>query len=85
MVWRPTAATGSSACSRSLLALFVVAGASFQKTNGSGWLTSSPAAMFGTVVALVLIAAVLYIGLRLLFRWLDRLWDAIGRGVAAPG
>ena len=59
-----------------VLALFVVAGASFQKTNSSAWLTSSPGAMVGSLVAGVLVAAVFYIGLRLLFGWLDRLWDA---------
>lgn len=68
-----------------VLSLFVVAGASFQKTNSSGWLTSSPGAMVASAIAVVLTATVLYLGLRLLFRRLDRMWDATLTRVRSAG
>ncbi len=71
-----------------IFAGLVVAGSSFKADNSSAWFTSSAAAVVGSLVAGLFVAALSYLGLVLLFRWLDGRWDAgtgSARGAGTPG
>ena len=65
-----------------LLAGFFVVGASFAATNSSAWFSGSAGAAFGAFLAVLVIAAALYLAIRLLYRWLDRRWDATAESAA---
>lgn len=68
-----------------VLAAFVVIGASFKATNTAAWFAASPGAVVGSLLAGLFLAAFLYLGLVLLFGWLDRRWDAAAARVASTG
>lgn len=65
-----------------LLAGFFVVGASFAATNSSAWFSGSAGAAIGAFLAVLVIAAALYLAIRLLYRWLDRRWDATAESAA---
>ncbi len=68
-----------------VLAAFVVIGASFKATNTAAWFAASPGAVVGSLLAGLFLAAFLYLGLVLLFAWLDRRWDAAAVRTGSTG
>jgi hypothetical protein len=60
-----------------LLAAFVVIGASFNATDSTAWFASSPGAAVGSALATIVLAVLLYLGIRTAYAWLDRRWDAL--------
>ena len=58
-----------------LFAVFLVVAASFDATDSSAWFASSRGAAVGSALITLVIAAVLYLPIRILYAWLDRRWD----------
>jgi hypothetical protein len=58
-----------------LISAFLVVGASFAANDSSVWFASSVGAAIGSALAGIVIAAVLYLPMRILYALLDRRWD----------
>lgn len=58
-----------------LFAGFIVVGASYDATDSSSWVTSSVGAAVGSLAITLLLGLLLFVGLRLIYGWLDGRWE----------
>ncbi|WP_344806966.1 DUF6020 family protein [Microlunatus ginsengisoli] len=59
-----------------LFAGFFVVGGSFAATDSTIWFSASVGAALGSLLIVLLLAVVLYLPIRIGYRWLDRRWDS---------